>query len=144
MLAIAFSLWRAAFLADKTGKRSKVFDHGREFLAKVIEDNAIAYVQDKTSREWTFNYYTGNARNSLEFLARYWQGFPGYVRATRKPAERWDYCQSLFEQAVDLFEQQIIAKRKAQAAKTAKFVRKQFAKKKRGMVRSLKKAGKIP
>jgi hypothetical protein len=47
-------LWRAAFLADKTGKRAVVFNHGRIFFEKIIKDNAISYPQDKTSREWTF------------------------------------------------------------------------------------------
>src|SRR4051812_43100849 len=47
LVAVAFSLWRAAFLAEKSGKRSEVFAHGREFLRRIIEDNAISYVQDK-------------------------------------------------------------------------------------------------
>jgi hypothetical protein len=105
LIAVSFSLWRAAFLADKTGRRADVFDHGRSFLEKVIEDNAISYPQDKNSREWTFNYYTRNARSSLQELAKSWNGVaPSYEGGTRKPSERWDYCQALLDEAVTNFE----------------------------------------
>ena len=36
LIAVSFSLWRAAFLADKTSKRADVFDHGRNLLEKII------------------------------------------------------------------------------------------------------------
>jgi hypothetical protein len=104
LIAVSFSLWRAAFLADKTGKRSEVFEHGRIFLERVIEDNSISYPQDKTSREWTFNYYTRNARSSLQELAKFWEISPAYEGKKRNPEERWDYCQSLLDQNVMRFE----------------------------------------
>lgn len=105
LLAASFSLWRAAFLADKTAKRVAVFSHGTEFLEKVIEDNAISYVQDRKSNEWTFNYYTRNARSSLETLHEYWpEHVPSYVGKKRTPVERWDYCQDLLDRAVSGFE----------------------------------------
>src|SRR6266436_4940320 len=58
LLSVSFSLWRAAFLADKTAKRAAVFSHATDFLEKIIEDNAISYLQDRKCNEWTFNYYT--------------------------------------------------------------------------------------
>ncbi|MFO3797899.1 MAG: hypothetical protein ACK8QZ_11570 [Anaerolineales bacterium] len=104
LLAVSFSLWRAAFLADKTAKRVAVFSHGTEFLEKVIEDNAISYVQDRKSNEWTFNYYTRNARAALETLHQYWpEQVPTYVGKKRTPIERWDYCQEQLDQAVSSF-----------------------------------------
>jgi len=105
LLAASFSLWRAAFLADKTAKRVAVFGHGIEFLEKLIEDNAISYVQDRKSNEWTFNYYTRNARSSLETLHQHWPDqAPPYVGKKRTPVERWDYCQNQLDQAVLGFE----------------------------------------
>jgi hypothetical protein len=114
LIAVSFSLWRAAFLADKTSKRADVFDHGRKFLEQIIEDNAISYPQDKKSREWTFNYYTRNARSSLQELVKFWNGVaPAYLGKKRKPMERWDYCQKLLDEAVTNFGE-LLAEQKAE------------------------------
>jgi hypothetical protein len=72
LVAVGFSLWRAAFLADKTGDREAVFADARIFLAKLLTDNAINYPQDRGSREWTFNYYMTNANDALLKLAGRW------------------------------------------------------------------------
>ena len=109
LVAVAFSLWRAAFLAEKSGKRSEVFAHGREFLRKIIEDNAIGYGQDKASLEWTFNYYTKNARSSLTLLSSHWPEVPKYKGATRPARDRWDYCQELLDEAITNFEKRFAA-----------------------------------
>lgn len=138
LAAIAFSLWRAAFLAEKTGKREQVFAHCREFLARLIEDNAIAYPQDKSAREWTFNYYTRNASYSLEFLHQYWRDdFPSYVRATRSAVERWDYCQGLLDQAVSHFDSLIMSRKKVRDEKAKIKTIRLDAKSRRRMVREL-------
>ena len=138
LVAVSFSLWRAAFLADKTSKRAAVFEHGRAFLEHVIEDNAISYPQDKNSREWTFNYYTRNARFSLNELARSWEGVvPPYVGGTRKPAERWDYCQSLLDQAVENFETSLDARDTQRAASQALRAARRDKRRKRAKVREL-------
>jgi hypothetical protein len=50
-VAVTFSLWRAAFLADKTGKRVATFEDARAFLGKMLTDNAITYPQDRSARE---------------------------------------------------------------------------------------------
>ena len=114
LLAVAFSLWRAAFLADKTSKRADVFSHAKSFLEKMVEDNAIAYLQDKNSREWTFNYYTRNARYFLQTLAQFWpQQVPAYQGKKRDPMERWTYCQDLLDQAVDNFGKLLMERHKA-------------------------------
>ena len=104
LVSVSFSLWRAVFLADKTGKRSAVFDHGFKFLERVIEDNAISYVQDKAMREWSFNYYTRAARFSLEYMHRLRPEIsPQYISSTRTPKQRWEYCQKLLEESVERF-----------------------------------------
>lgn len=105
LVAIAFSLWRAAFLANKTGRRVEVFSQAKSFLEKLVEDNAISYVQDKASKEWTFNYYTRVARSSLRALHQFWPDVaPEYSGAGLNPADRWDYCHQMFEQVVVGFE----------------------------------------
>jgi hypothetical protein len=69
LASVAFSLWRAAFLADKSSKRSDVFTKGKAFLTRVVEENAIGLPQDKQWRDWAFNYYSRNAQYSLQHLA---------------------------------------------------------------------------
>ena len=105
LLSVSFSLWRAAFLADKTAKRSAVFSHGLEFLEKIIEDNAISFGQDRKCNEWTFNYYTRNARAALESLHRKWPSQVGAYHVEKlTPTKRWRYCQGLLDAAVVNFE----------------------------------------
>jgi hypothetical protein len=72
LVAVCFSLWRAAFLADKTGTRHAVLQDARTFLGKMLTDNAITYPQDRSAREWTFNYYMNNAKDCLMHLSDRW------------------------------------------------------------------------
>ena len=138
LIAVSFSLWRAAFLAEKTGKRSIVFEHGRTFLEKVIEDNAISYPTDKGSLEWTFNYYTRNARSSLQQLAQFWKGTaPEYDGKKRNPAERWDYCQSLLDKTVANFETLLTKREERRANAKAVTVARGEKRRKRKKVRDL-------
>lgn len=105
LVGACFSLWRAAFLADKKGKADAVIEHTREFLAKIVEHNAIAYPQDYSSREWTFNYYMNNAGDCLLAASVEWPEIeeelaqPGGVR----PRRRWERYQGAFESAVEAF-----------------------------------------
>jgi len=136
LTGVSFSLWRAAFLAEKTGKRVAVFAEARKFLERVLEDNAISYPNDKAGREWTFNYYTGNARSGLESLHKNWgDTVPAYIPKTRNSRERWDHCQDLFEAAVDGFEKNLAA-RKAPRQRKPKNVP-MSAREKRNIVRKL-------
>jgi hypothetical protein len=72
LVAISFSLWRAAFLADRTGHMEERLKDAERFLGKMLTDNAITYAQDRDAREWTFNYYMANARYRLEELGEDW------------------------------------------------------------------------
>lgn len=102
-LSVVFSLWRAAFLADKKSKRTEVFSDATQFLEGMIEDNAVNYLQDKNCKEWTFNYYTRNARAALETMHKSWpEKLPAYVDANRSPTERWEYCQNLLDEVVKI------------------------------------------
>jgi hypothetical protein len=97
LVGIAFSLWRAAFLADKSGDVGSAIEHASLFLEKIILDNAIAYAQDRSAREWTFTYYVNAARYMLVELGR---AFPNLVpewKPEQKGAskERWEYLQQM-------------------------------------------------
>jgi hypothetical protein len=106
LVAISFSLWRAAFLADKTGKKFSVFDDAKLFLGKMLIDNAINYSQDRAAREWTFNYYISVAEDHLntffgsvdgleEVLGGDWQD-----KSLSYAKRRWDRCQAGLDMAV--------------------------------------------
>ncbi|WP_437309493.1 hypothetical protein [Sorangium sp. So ce388] len=132
LLAVTFSLWRAAFLADKKATRAEVFDDAVEFLERLIADNAISYPQDRKSNEWTFNFYTKNAKAALRELAD--SGFSlvkvkPYEEQIRTPIERWEYCQDLLDEAIAGIEAAVTAPRRG--AKQAERARTKHAKKER-------------
>ena len=110
LVAVCFSLWRAAFLADKTGVRETVLQHAQDFLGKMLADNAITYPQDRASKEWTFNYYMNNAKDSLLLLSKQWPNIKDILSAYKKVSKnstlsrrRWDRHQLAFECAVTSF-----------------------------------------
>jgi hypothetical protein len=66
LIASAFSLWRAVFLAEIDRDWNSVNKGQRDFLAKVIADNAISYADDKSTRAWSVAYYLDNAKFRLD------------------------------------------------------------------------------
>ena len=119
LTAICFSLWRAAFLADKTSSREAVLKHAQSFLEKMLADNAITYPQDRASREWTFNYYVNNAKDNLLTLAKYWPEVRDTLSAEKKvekgttaPGRRWDRHQSALDVALNSFQRELRKKKK--------------------------------
>jgi hypothetical protein len=115
LAAACFSLWRAAFLADKTGVRTEAFADARAFLGKILTDNAISYPQDRSAREWTFNYYLNNAKNSLLSIQRYRKRIEKVLNVPKKVtkgsivAERsWDRFQNAFEEAINCLEEELM------------------------------------
>lgn len=73
LLASAFSLWRAVFLADTSRTWPDIYQHARTFLKILIEDNAINYPQDRTTRAYSASYYLDNAKYRLAAL---WDEMP--------------------------------------------------------------------
>ena len=115
LVAVGFSLWRAAFLADKTGQQEAVFSDARAFLAQLLTNNAINYPQDRASREWTFNYYMTNANDALLRLSKKWSGITPVLskyekvrKGTTNARRRWNRHQNAFETALDLYEKDLI------------------------------------
>jgi hypothetical protein len=110
LVAVGFSLWRAAFLADKTGARESVFEDARAFLAQLLTNNAINYPQDRQTREWTFNYYMINATNYLRKLAKKWPTIldgllieKSETVGTSISCHRWDSHHNAFESALSSY-----------------------------------------
>jgi hypothetical protein len=72
LVAIAFVLWRAAFLTETEGTAELKAGHAEKFLRKMLADNAITFTTDLSAHEWAVNYYIGDARSRLLQLADKW------------------------------------------------------------------------
>ena len=114
LAAVCFSLWRAAFLADRTGTHAATVRDVQTFLGRMLADNAIAYTQDRASREWTFNYYVEAARNGLLILAKHWPEVSNTLSVEKKVAagstaagRRWDRHQEALQVALNCFEREV-------------------------------------
>jgi hypothetical protein len=111
LVSIGFSLWRAAFLADKSGQLRETNEHAIYFLGEMLETNAITFTQDKKAKGFTFNYYLANVRFRLSEYKKDNENFEvdpnllerGKLRSLR-PAARWRAFQQAFEDAVSHFE----------------------------------------
>jgi len=57
LVGAAFSLWRAAFLAQAIREDSNIHESQEKFLEKIISDNMITFGDDKLNRHWTVGYY---------------------------------------------------------------------------------------
>jgi len=70
VLGCAFSLWRAVFLIGSDGAEKKLDEaDGHTFLKKLVETNAITFVDELTNRSWASGYYVDNAIDHLRQLA---------------------------------------------------------------------------
>lgn len=65
LVGSAFSLWRAATLSDTTRSWDAILDDAQKLLHRLIHDNAVAYPQDRDTKEWMGGYYLNNARFRL-------------------------------------------------------------------------------
>jgi hypothetical protein len=122
LVGVAFSLWRSAFLSDKTGYRSDTTDKAILFLSEMIESNAILFSTERSANDWAFNYFARNARDRLERLEDRWEDLdmgaltPPKKRA-HQPKDRWEYLHDAFCAAVNHFEDLLIAAKKPKNSK---------------------------
>jgi hypothetical protein len=71
LAGVGFSLWRAAFQAREGLESNTVVAASKEFLDKIIRDNAAMYQTELNT--WSLGYYLGNARLRLVHLGvRLW------------------------------------------------------------------------
>jgi hypothetical protein len=61
LVGAAFSLWRAAFLSDTTRQWPATSSAAKELLKILLEDNAVPYGKDRSTKEWMGGYYLNNA-----------------------------------------------------------------------------------
>jgi len=113
LIAISFSLWRSLFLSDKTGYFEDTNKDAEYFLGEMLLNNAINFSQDRTARNWTFNYYAANAKFRLELYAKKHPDDFDLGRLTApNPKARWEKLHDAFEVSVEHF-----GKRLEQASK---------------------------
>ncbi len=62
LVGAGFSLWRAAFLSDAIRSWPQIIQDATKLLKRLVGDNAVAYPQDRETREWMAGYYLNNAR----------------------------------------------------------------------------------
>jgi hypothetical protein len=67
--AAAFSLWRAAFLADGSRDPFSIHESQTNFLATIINTNAINFSDDKKHQAWAVSFYLQNAKNRLDYCS---------------------------------------------------------------------------
>jgi hypothetical protein len=113
LVAVSFSLWRAVFLADRTGKMEVKDAQAKLFMAKMLTDNAITFAQDRSAREFSFNYYLGNARYRLQKCGEKWPSVQECIgKAATNARGRWDILQEGFGEAVRCLEADLTAEPK--------------------------------
>jgi len=66
LTGVAFSLWRAVFLAERDRDATEVARKAKMMLKRVIETNAISFNDDLLNKSWTAGYYLNNALWRLE------------------------------------------------------------------------------
>lgn len=68
LTGVSFSLWRSVFLINVTGRREARYKSVTRFLHALVQDNAITYAQEQSTREWTMGYFNNNAILRLHAL----------------------------------------------------------------------------
>ena len=65
LIASAFCLWRAVFLADRERTPTSAREAQLKFLAKVINTNAITFSDDQANSAWSVTFYLENAKQRI-------------------------------------------------------------------------------
>ena len=66
LIAAAFSLWRAVFLAESERLFDSIQKAQSDFLSKLLTTNAITFSDDHKNRAWAFGYYLQAAMHRLK------------------------------------------------------------------------------
>jgi hypothetical protein len=111
LVSVSFSLWRAAFLTDRN-EDDDGLAHAKDFLERLVVDNAINYPQDRSARDWSWGYYMTNAYLQLHEIQTDWQIVllePPIPPTGLRP--RWDYLQEGLSKAISKFELDLAGKK---------------------------------
>lgn len=69
LVGSAFSLWRAAFLANVVRTPDSFHENALKVLDSAIKTNAVLFGEEKQMEEWMEGYYLNNGRFRLEKAA---------------------------------------------------------------------------
>ena len=133
LVAVAFSLWRAAFLAEKAeDKDATSLGHAETFLQTLLVDNAINYQQDRKARKWTYRFYMDASRSQLEKLGTFWPDALSILnnRAAGKKqrsTDRWNRRHDAFVRGVDLLEGELRTAAQSKLAKSRRAILRRIA-----------------
>jgi hypothetical protein len=87
--AASFALWRAAFLTDGSRDPFSVHEEQTNFLATVLNTNAINFSDDRKYQAWAVSFYLENAKNRLAYAVTIADEYMnGNVHATVMPMLR--------------------------------------------------------
>lgn len=125
LVGTAFSLWRAAFLSDLKWTWSAIIGDANKLLERLVQDNAVAYPQDRDTREWMGRYYLNNAKwrlirardklkaGGLDIAPEVVQQFQELDQIDieqEQPAACWDKFHRAFEDLFKLLKKQMASK----------------------------------
>jgi hypothetical protein len=129
LTAVTFSLWRAVFLADIKLDTRDILADSEAFLRNLIENNAVAYPQDRNARHFSFAYYVSTARHHLSKLVRHYERSQLLSDPTWKavkegkitsPTSFWDASHNALGEALNNFERLLSEGRPMERTSTAK------------------------
>ena len=123
LIGAGFSLWRAAFLGDALREWTRIIGDATQLLERLIRDNAVAYPQDRETREWMAGYYLNNAQWRLLIAWRQLKlhghrgSMPVALRRVKKyedrgmeqesPIELWDTSHAALGELLGVLEQRL-------------------------------------
>jgi hypothetical protein len=117
---IAYSLWRSAFLTDVLNDRNLILQKSKEFLGKILINNAIGFQDEFGNRDLTVAYYNNNAKYRLERDSFYDPNLAkehefvnlNQIRVDddterRKQKEIWELCFDALKKGFDVLESRV-------------------------------------
>lgn len=105
LAGVAFSLWRAVFLAHRTGATEQKNAEAKAFLQKILTSNAITFGDDRVTQEWTFRFYMDSARLRLEELQKHWPTIQ--IKMWSKSEQQFDGLLFAFKHAITQLEMEM-------------------------------------
>lgn len=107
LAGVAFALWRAAFLANRTTKLDPSFEASKTFLKKVLDDNTITFTFDFLNRDWTFRFYADAATFNLSKLP---EALQSKAKQFTTSTEEWDNLLEAYTFALEQLKASLVKK----------------------------------
>jgi hypothetical protein len=123
LIGAGFSLWRAAFLSDARREWTRIVEDATQLLERLVRDNAVAYPQDRETREWMAGYYLNNAqwrlliawkqlkcqghRGSMPVALRRVKKYEDRGAEQELPIELWNTSHAAFRELLNVLEKRL-------------------------------------